>query len=439
MQMAKKSKNYLIIFFLLFGSHLLEAQTTDALGTFTPYSLFGIGEIEKQGTAINRAMGGIGVGVRDNRFINYVNPASITARDTLSFMLDFGVDQKNFYNSSNQSGEGKIKSAYNTFNMHNIVLTAPIYKQSALIVGINPYSDVGYKFQSTENNPALVSKYGDIKYQKYGSGSVNQFFIGAAMNMFERFSLGAEFIYYFGSVTKNSNILFNSDASIRDVETGWDYSLHSVSANIGLQYFTDIGKDLELTVGAAYRIKSNLKGDFTKFAYAAQSDNLKDTILNQSFDDSKFTIPAEFSLGFTIKRKDKWMFGADYVRQNWEKAVLPETPGVDFRPTAANYLKAGFEYIPNKYDIRYYMKRVTYRIGAYYEQTYIKVNGKGVNAAGITLGMSFPIYRWYNGLNIAVDFGQRGSLQHNMVRERYVQFIVNISLHDIWFVKQKYQ
>ncbi|MBR5184166.1 MAG: hypothetical protein IKW15_06830, partial [Bacteroidales bacterium] len=57
-----------------------KAQTTDALGTYTPYSLFGVGELEKQGTSFNKGMGGIGVCVRDNRYINYNNPASITER-----------------------------------------------------------------------------------------------------------------------------------------------------------------------------------------------------------------------------------------------------------------------------------------------------------------------------------------------------------------------
>lgn len=439
MREVKMSKRGLIIFLLLMSTGLVQAQNTDALGTFTPYSLFGIGEVEKQGTAINRAMGGIGTGIRDNRFINYVNPASITARDTLSFMIDFGADQKNFYSSGNVQQAGKVKSAYNTFNMHNIVLTAPIYKKSALIAGISPYSDVGYKFQSVENDPALVSKYGDIKYQKYGSGSVNQFFIGAAMNMFEHFSLGAEFIYYFGSVTKNSNVLFNTDASARSVQTGWDYSLHAVSSHIGLQYFTNVGKDLELTAGVAYRLKAGLRGTFTKFAYAMQSDGGADTIMNEVYDHSRFTIPGEMSIGFSIRKKDKWMAGADYMRQDWKKAVLPETPGVAFRPAAASAFRMGFEYTPNMYDIRYYLKRATYRIGTYYEQSYVQVNGRQVNAAGITLGVSLPIYRWYNGCNIAVDFGQRGALQHDMVRERYVQFIVNISLHDLWFIKQKYQ
>ena len=122
------------------------AQTTDALGTYTPYSIFGIGDIAKQGTALNRGMGGIGVGLSTNKFINHLNPASIVNRDTLSFMLDFGVEQKNIYNSN-----GNLNSAYNVFNMHNLIITAPIMKKSALIMGITQFSDVGYKFEKNRD------------------------------------------------------------------------------------------------------------------------------------------------------------------------------------------------------------------------------------------------------------------------------------------------
>lgn len=418
------------------GVNISKAQTTDALGTYTPYSLYGIGEIVKQGTAINRGMGGIGVGVRDNRYINYLNPASITQRDTLSFMLDFGISQKNFYNS-----DGKTKSAYNTFNMHNIVFTAPIYKKSALIVGISPYSDIGYKFESTETDKELVSKYGDIKYQKYGTGSINQFFIGASMNFFKHFSLGAEYIYYFGALDRYSNVMFNtSSGSMRSLETGWDYALGASSARIGIQYFgiLDKEKDVDLTVGATYRMAAKLKGDFNRFAYA-YDENVRDTVVNTLSEDAKIKIPQEFSAGFSIRKKDKWMFGFDYMRQDWTKSSFEGADGVKFKPCVAGYYRAGFEFTPNKYDIRYYMKRVTYRLGAYYEQSYVQLGSHQINAAGITFGMSLPIYRLYNAVNVAVDFGQRGTVKENLVRERYVQFVVNISLHDIWFVKHQYQ
>jgi len=427
---------FLAILVFMVGVNISKAQTTDALGTYTPYSLYGIGEIVKQGTAINRGMGGIGVGVRDNRCINYLNPASITQRDTLSFMLDFGISQKNFYNS-----DGKTKSAYNTFNMHNIVFTAPIYKKSALIVGISPYSDIGYKFESTETDKELVSKYGDIKYQKYGTGSINQFFIGASMNFFKHFSLGAEYIYYFGALDRYSNVMFNTSAgSMRSLETGWDYALGASSARIGIQYFgiLDKEKDVDLTVGATYRMAAKLKGDFNRFAYA-YDENVRDTVVNTLSEDAKIKIPQEFSAGFSIRKKDKWMFGFDYMRQDWTKSSFEGADGVKFKPCVAGYYRAGFEFTPNKYDIRYYMKRVTYRLGAYYEQSYVQLGSHQINAAGITFGMSLPIYRLYNAVNVAVDFGQRGTVKENLVRERYVQFVVNISLHDIWFVKHQYQ
>lgn len=425
---------FLIIAFLVFASvFVAKAQTTDALGTYTPYSLFGIGDIEKQGTAFNKGMGGIGVGVRDNRFINYSNPASITERDTLSFMLDFGLNQKNFYNT-----DGDVESAYNTANMQNIIFTAPLYKKSALMVGITPYSSVGYKFQSVETDPNLVSKYGNIVYQKYGTGSISQLFAGAAMNLSKNFSVGAEFIYYFGALNRYSNVLFSSDASVRDINTGWDYDISAISARVGAQYFANIAKNTVLTIGATYRFESNMDGDFTRYACTTSSSQI-DTVTISTTTGYEVQIPTEFSAGFSIKKRDKWMFGFDYVRQDWSKSFFGETPGVDFKPSVSSSMRAGFEYIPNRYDIRYYMKRVTYRIGAYYDKTYVNINGNQVNAAGITLGMSMPIFRWYNAVTWSVDLGQRGSLENDMVRERYIQFNLNFNLHDMWFIKKRYQ
>lgn len=433
MRIIMKIKTLSVFAAVLFSVGALKAQNTDALGTYTPYSLFGIGDIERQGTALNRGMGGIGVGLRDNRFINYLNPAAITARDTLAFMLDFGVDQKNFYNT-----DGKASSAYNTFNMRNIILTAPIYKKSALIIGITPYSNIGYKFEATETNNALIAQYGDIKYQHYGEGSINQFFIGGAMNCFKNFSIGAEFIYYFGALNRYSNIVFNSDPAMRGLTSGWDYALSSISSRIGLQYFGRVGKkkDMELTAGATYRLATKLKGELTRFAYASEGSVL-DTVRNEVNNNAQLSIPAEFALGVSLRKKDKWLVGFDYLRQNWTGTqFIEKTDG--FLATASNSFKLGFEYIPNKYDIRYYMKRVTYRIGAYHDQSYISMYGKQVSATGLTLGMSLPIYRFFNAVNLAVDLGQRGSIKGTGVRESYVQFFINISLHDVWFRKHQY-
>ena len=139
-------------FMMLCSVYSLKGQWIDALGSYSPYSMFGVGKIAYEGSAYNNAMGGIGIGMRDNGVINLTNPASITARDTLSFMFDFGVNQKNSY-----FNDGMNKAAYNVFNMQNVAFTFPIYKTSAIVVGISPFSDVGYKFQSTETDNDIVA------------------------------------------------------------------------------------------------------------------------------------------------------------------------------------------------------------------------------------------------------------------------------------------
>ena len=180
-----------------------------------------------------------------------------------------------------------------------------------------------------------------------------------------------------------------------------------------------------------------MSGDFTRYACTVSSSQI-DTVSLVTTPGYEVEIPAELAFGLSVRKKDKWMFGIDYVKQDWSDSFFGETPGVDFTPSVSTSYKVGFEYVPNRYDIRYYMKRVTYRWGAYYDQTHLNINGNQVCAAGVTFGMSMPIFRWYNAVTWSVDLGQRGSLEKNQVRERYVQFNLNFNLHDMWFIKKRY-
>lgn len=408
----------------------LHGQTIDALGSYSPYSMFGVGRIAAEGTAYNHSMGGIGVGMRDNRVINLLNPAAITARDTLAFMFDFGVNEKNSY-----FNDASTKSAYNVFNMQNVAFTFPIYKTSAFMVGIAPFSDIGYKFLSTETSTDVEADMGDVKYQQYGTGSIYQLFLGASVMFFDRISIGAQGIYYFGYMNKHNDVLFNSSAAYNTIYTGWDYKIHAFSGKFGLQYIQPFKKNnSQLVIGGTYRLGTSMSGDITRYAYSSV-----DTVFNINTPSSSLRIADEFAVGMSYRINNKWALGVDYIQQNWRGDMFPDAATwSNFEAVPSRQYRAGFEIVPNMYDIRYYMKRVTYRAGAYYEQSYVKVNGHQVNAFGITFGASFPIFRWYNAVSVAVDIGQRGSLKYNQVRERYVNFIVNINLHDIWFVKYRY-
>ena len=79
-----------------------------------------------QGNTCTRGMGGIGIATRNNRYLNIINPAAITARDTLSFMADMGLESQN-----KLFRQGDMSSANNTFNISTVAVSLPIYRKSA--------------------------------------------------------------------------------------------------------------------------------------------------------------------------------------------------------------------------------------------------------------------------------------------------------------------
>lgn len=433
MQSFKVKGKGLYLIFTLFICGKMVAQTTDALSTYTPYSLFGVGDVSRPGTAFNKSMGGIGIGVKDMRFINYLNPASIVERDSLSFMADFGMEQNNHY----LSGNG-VKSAYNSFNMHHLLITLPIYKRSTFIIGAVPFSSVGYKFAKKEIDPEIINEMGDVEYQKYGTGSISQLLAGASVKI-KNFAIGAEGIYYFGTIDRYSNVVFSSSSTYRQILTGYDYVVGAFSGKFGLQYTQKIKPEIEATLGITYSLKTKLSGDVTRYAKATDIAGNLDTILLDKKKDPAMSVPSELGIGFSVKKSEKWMFGADYVIQNWSGINFTETPGIDFKAVNSSALRIGAEYTPNLYDIRYYYKRITYRAGLYYDQSYMKVFGSQVNSLGFTLGMNFPISRWFNSLGLTLDVGQRGTSSDKLVKENYFMVGISFALHDIsWFRKVKY-
>ena len=200
-----------------------------AHGAYSPYSIFGIGDLSQQGTAFNKGMGGVGVATRNNRFINYLNPAAVTARDSLSFMADFGLQQSNKVYK-----QGDLRSAHNTFNIYNFVMSFPIYRSSAFMVGFTPFSDLGYAYNSYVEDKDIIGITNNISYQSYGEGGIHQAFVAAAVTFWKKLSLGVQGNYYFGAIDKVSNQNY-TNASIRSINSGNTMSLRGVTGKFGLR------------------------------------------------------------------------------------------------------------------------------------------------------------------------------------------------------------
>ena len=441
--MIRKIERIFLLSVFLIISVCVSAQD-GTYGAYSPYSIYGIGDISQEGTAFNKSMGGVGLATRNRRFINYLNPAAVTARDSLAFMADFGLTQKNTLFS-----QGNVRSAKNTFNIYDFAMSFPIWKSSAFMVGITPFSDVGYDFSHIEKDPEIIGNTGNITYDSYGIGSVYQLFFSAGATLWKKFSVGAELIYYFGNIDKVTNMDY-SDASYRSINSGSDLALRGVTGKFGLQYEQKLGGDVSMVIGATYRLGTNVRGYATNYQYANQS-SVSDT-LNFKVDTLKHTglrLGDELGVGIAIKGGDKWSAEFNYTRSDWRNTGMDTAPGfavkgnMNFAAAVSQSFRAGFEIVPNRNDIRYYMRRCAYRAGAYFDQEYYKVNGNNVYTYGITLGLTLPVFRWYNGISVGVDFGQRAcnpkhQNSQNIIREQYVAFNLGFNIHDIWFQKPRY-
>ena len=411
-----------------------------ATGTYTPYSIFGVGDLSQPGSAYNKSMGGVGIASRNNLYINLLNPAAVTARDTLAFMTDFSL-----YSDNKLFKEGDIRSASNTININDLAISFPIWRSSAMMVGIMPYSDTGFGYSFDYTDPELIGRTGSISYSASGRGSLYKAFAGAGVTFFKRLSLGAQWTFYFGDIEKTFYTLFN-DASYSSIKNDNSAKVTGHAGKFGLQYEQPLGPRLTLGLGATYTTAASLRGTVESSRSLAASTSASDTLFYRRDNlgkGSSAKLASEIGVGISLRDAGRWRVEFDYTRSDWRQSGLEGIRGFSvgdiFTSSVTEAFRAGFEIVPNRNDIRYYFNHVAYRVGAYHKKDYFLLNGREIASTGITLGVTLPIVNGYNGLTLGMDFGQRGSIENAMIRERYINFSVGFNLYDIWFRKYQYE
>ena len=74
---------------------ILSGVATAQNNTNSPYTRYGYGQMAEYGSGNSKAMGGIAYGLRDGHQVNFANPASYTAVDSLTFIFDGGLSLQN--------------------------------------------------------------------------------------------------------------------------------------------------------------------------------------------------------------------------------------------------------------------------------------------------------------------------------------------------------
>lgn len=423
----KKFKLHLL-FSLLFIATVMNAQEIN-----TPYSRFGIGYLtgKSVGAQIG-SMGGISIGFADPYVVNPANPASYGVFDSLTFVFQTGIE----------GGFGTLKNTQlNTNTNHatlsEIVLGFPVNKWWHASAGLVPFSRVGYDI--TEKQP--VSGYGNMTSERWGSGGFSELYLGNSFNIGKNLRIGFNLNYLFGNKSRY-NINYSSDSAYLFGAKSENYlNASGVLFDWGLQYDIPVKKNNVLTLGASYRnsasvsaYRSTLYTTLTG-GYGTNVDNIKDTIQYIPNENGTLTIPESFGVGFTYRKTGNWLFGADVQWENWKKFKLFDQGSLQNSLRVA----VGGELTPRHTTISSLSKRMTYRLGMRYNQSYVRVNNHSINEFAITGGIKMPFKRSRSNLNLGFEIGSRGTLKDNLVKESFINFTFGINIVESWFFKRKYR
>jgi long-subunit fatty acid transport protein len=422
-------KRILSVTLLLLAFQFASAQT----GISSPYSRFGIGQLQSKSVNSRlHGMGGIANAISTNRFVNPSNPASYSAFDSLSFLFDAGLNASRVVYKTTTQTEIGSNATLNYFS-----LGFPVTKRWHSAIGILPYSQVGYNVVIPYEN----AETGDYNKAFAGEGGLNQVFIGNSFYLNKNFSIGANITYVFGRYSSTALVYFpdsslyaNTMAAVRTLANDFIF-------DYGLMYKKDLGNNYMLTLGAIYSQKINLdvKRDYlVKSVFGGVDGNIEyvlDTVVYTPSAKGSLVIPPSAGIGAVIEKKDSWLIGFDANWQNWKNFTAF---GVNDSLIDSWNIALGGEYTPNFTSISGYWKRVTYRSGFRYEQTYLKLNGQPINEFGISFGLGLPLPRTLTTIDLSVEFGKTGTTAHNLIQENFINFTRGVSLYERWFVNRKY-
>ncbi len=421
--MLKKFK-FVTLAVLLMLPTILFSQIT----TYSPYSRFGLGNMVHQGSARNFAMGGIGLALRDDNLINPLNPASYSEQDTLSFLFDAGLNGNHKIMRSNTQ-----RMALNNSGLNHILMGFPITRWFKSSIGLLPYSRVGYNIVEFD----LVPNIGIIDYAYEGAGGLNKVLWGNAVKLNRYVSVGINASYLFGSLTQSRTVDFPSDGNIFSTVNRRRVIINDFYFTYGLQVNIPLQNNLKLTGGVIFepKTKASAYNDmFLENILRFGTTMVRDTAMNVTGEKGYVNLPSNFGVGLSLRNSNKFIIGADFYSQDWSNTmILGQTDSL----TRSNSIRIGGQFQPEPDDFRNYFNRIKYRAGFYYTQTYLKIRGEQINDFGFSLGLGLPFRNTKTTFNFAIEYGQKGTLAQNLIKENHLTFNFSLSLYDFWFFKRR--
>lgn len=413
-------KKIILLISCLIFVHSLTLAQDEEFKRGSPYSVFGVGDLELSTGLRTESMGILGLSL-PGAFVNNLNAASNSTltMTEISIGLKYGFLKSSTTTSDFSKSDGDVTG---------INIGVPLWKEKGvtLTAGFNPYSQINYKITNIVSSTDLTYK------QSYsGSGHISRINFGLSITPINFITIGGNFNYNFGSITSLKYLDFGSQY-INNTYIRKENNLNGINWNGGVRFnFSALGKNQilqNLTLGLFYDAKLDLTSDVeTIYATSIGFDTTRNYEIITS-------VPFSYGIGFSKQFGKQTILAGDVLIQNWSSFIPFGQTTAEF----SNSYRAGIgvEILPAiKFD-KTFFESLTYRFGVFWGKEYYTINGESIKKLGLALGINVPLDQ-YNSIDFGISYSVRGKEDIKMVKDQYFKFSAAINFGELWFIKSR--
>ena len=412
------------------------AQNT---GDGTIYSRFGIGELRSFSSPQIEALGGAGYALQSLNYVNLDNPASWG--DQVLTRALAGLRYQNLRAQAN----GLQESVLSEGNLAVVQFSFPLIdRKLGLAAGFQPFSRVSYRVHlagRTETDP-FRGDSSDYQIDFEGNGGLQQIVGGLGYQITPSFSVGAGLHFIFGILDYGRNTSFpGSQPRLEPTNLVTSTRMDGLAGSFGALFRARslLGEEDLLNVGASFRTPVSLNARrVQKLGESLDVDTLGVPV------NGDVSLPWSAGLGVGYHADARWLMTLNALYEPWTSFESDlEFAGIS--DVAAGTLEdrfrvsGGVEFLPAGNDlIEPYFSRVAYRLGAYYDRSYVSPEAEvSIGTMAVTAGFSFPTLLSGTRLDINFEAGTRGTTENDLVKDVFYRVSLNVNVGERWFQQQR--
>ena len=392
------------------------------------YSRYGVGELVSFSSSQAQALGGASTALISPDYINFGNPATWSRQQLVRLAVGAQFDQLYSQDAAGRS-EQFLRGNFNALQ-----IGIPLWSQRVgLGLSYEPYSRIHFQVSS----PGTLTAEGqDLAYQiNYeGSGGLHQARVGLGFKLNSWASFGATTDFLFGISEVSRRTTFQS-SDLLETNLTTSTRLFGITSTAGVTFSIE-GESSALVIAATGTVPTTLNG--TRILTLGESLDL-DTLGTST--DGKVKLPFQLSAGASLRYQNRWLISAEIRHAPWSNA----SSELSFTGFDSNHLRdrtrysLGLEFTPAATSLQAgYFRRTSYRLGVYRDEMYASpVAGRDVSITAVTGGLGLPTLFYGTRIDLSFEIGTRGSIDNNLIRDRYIGVSATLNIGERWFVKRR--